>query len=263
MFEGLKRKGKIQALKIGLKRKAPQRFSYSSKTDFFVSYLKNSTTEKEILLAEIDETSFSGLAWSEDRFDKPVTFALEELDGWSFKTTRFYGYNQIEYSGLGDFVMSEITFLPQRLYFKEWISQKVYNYRTRFRHDRTDILRKLIEIHFTEARKNNGLLFTSSARSVVDLFAEVYGNRVYGHPNYEELSVRFRLVLESLAATGELEKKNMHEFKLNASAVASISKYELEERRHHDSVKQNWLLFAVTVVMAVAAIFQSVAAFKK
>ncbi len=263
MFEGLKRKIKIQVLKMGLKRKAPEQFSYSSKTNFFVSFLKNISTDQEIMLDEIDKISFRGMASNGVIFDLPVSFPIEKLDSWCLKTTRFYGYNKIEYAGLRDFLLSELTFFPQRLYFKDWAYQKIYNYRTRFRQDRTDVLRKLIEIHLSEAKKNNGILFIGSFKSIVGLFAEFHGNRVYGHPNLEEVSARFWLVLESLVATGELEQNSMHEFKLSGLAVASISNFELEERRHNDSVKQNRYLLLLTVVMAIAAVFQSIAAFKK
>ena len=263
MFEGLARKIKIQAIKTGLKRKAPRSFSFSSTTDFIVLFLKNSITDQEIILDKIDKNSFSGMVWNGERFDSPATFPIAEIDIWSLKVKRFYGYNQIEYSSLSDFLFSEITFFPQRLYFREWVYQRIYNYRTRFRHDRIDILRRLIEMHLTEAKKNNGILFTGSPESVVGLLARFYSNRVYGHPNLEEISARFRLILESLAATGELEKSNIHEFKLTGLAISAISNYELEERRHRDSVKQNRLLLFVTIVMAIAAIFQSIAAFKE
>jgi hypothetical protein len=263
MFKWLKRKLKVKVLKRALKRNAPSRFSYSAETNFYVSVLKNNDTDQEVLLSEIDEKEISGLAWSGDRFESPVAFPIEELDCWSFEVKRFYGYRQIKYTGLGDFLFSELTLLPQRLYLREWISQRLYNYRTRFRQDRIEVLKKLIDMHLAEAKSNNGLLFTSSTKSVVALLGEVYGNRIYGHPNYEEESARFRLILESLSASGELEKTATHQFKLNASAVASISNFELEERRHRDSVKQNRLLFLVTVVMAVAAVVQAISTFNQ
>lgn len=261
MFEGIVRNVKICFLKRGLRRNAPERFSYSKEANFYVSFLKNQDTDQEILLTAIEDGAFGGLAWGADRFDTPVKFPLRDIDSWSFRTKRFYGFSQLEYAGLFDFAKSELSFLPQRLYLKEWASQRLYNYSTKFRHDRVNLLRKLVANHLAEAKKNNGLLYTSSSKSVVALLAAVYGNRIYGHPDYEEQSAQFRLILESLAATGELEKKGMHEFKLSALAVASISNYELEERRHRDSVKQNWLLFFVTVVMAIAAVVQAFSAF--
>lgn len=228
MFEWVIRNTKIAALKWGLKRKAPSKFSYSPETNYFSSVLANESISQEVLLTAIDRDSFSGLAFDGNRFNTEISYPIKDIDSWKLEVVRFYGHNRITYSSLKDFLISELTFLPQRLYIKEWMSQRFYNFRTRFRHDRMEILRNMIESHLKDAQKDNGLLFRGNTKSVVDLLSEVYGNRVYAHPNYEKESARFRLILDSLAETGELEKRDMHEFKLNASAVASLSTFELE-----------------------------------
>lgn len=261
MYKWLVRKARLHSIRRALKRKAPSRFSYSSEVDYFVTILRKEETGEEILVEALSDFNVTGLAWAGERFETPIDLPIAELDIWSLRFTRFYGFFKIDYRNLFDFLRSEYTFHPQRMQLKEWLSQKAYNYRKRFRQDRIEVLRKLVAMHLAEAQKNNGLLFTGSRKSIVGLLSDFYGNRIYGHPNYEEESARFRLILESLAETGEVKKHSMHEFQLSAAAVASISNYELEERRHRDSVRQSWLLLLVTIVMAVAAVVQAVSAF--
>jgi hypothetical protein len=258
MFKWLERKARLYAIRRSLKRKAPSRFSYSSEVNYFVTVLRRKDTDEEILVESLDDTKIGGLAWTDERFQTPIELPISELDEWSVRFTRFYGFLKIDYKGVFDYFRSDFLFYPQRMQAGEWLSQKAYNYRTRFRQDRIEVLRRLVEMHLSEAQENNGLLFTGSKKSVVGLLSDFYGNRIYGHPDYEVESARFRLILESLTETGEIKKHSPHEFQLSAGAVTSISNYELEERRHRDSVRQNWLLFLVTVVMAVAAVVQAV-----
>jgi hypothetical protein len=261
MFRWLSRRVLLQSIKHALRKNAPSQFSYADKNDYFVTILTNKLSQEEVLVSAIGPKVIEGMAWSEDRFQSPTTIPVTDVEAWSPKFIRFYGFNKINYPSLADFLVSELTFRPWRAYLKESFAQSLYNYRTKFRKDRIEVLKRLVQVSLKEAEKNNGLLTTNSWKSVVGLLSEVYGNRVYGHPGYEAEAAHFRLILESLVATGELEKQKMHEFKLNGLALASISNYELEERRHRDSVRQNRLLFFVTVVMAVAAVVQAYSTF--
>ncbi|MBE0553937.1 MAG: hypothetical protein IH625_09625 [Rhodobacteraceae bacterium] len=257
MFDWLARKAKLFSIRKALKRKTPDQFHFSSEADYFATILRKRDTGEEVLVQSFSDSTISGLAWTGERFEDSVEVPLSEIDDWSVRFRRYYGFMTINYENLRDFFYAECTLYPQRQHVRGWLSQTTYNYRTRFRHDRIEVLRKLVDLHLTEAEKNTGLLFTGSKKDIVELLSSFYGNRIYGHPNHEAESARFRLILESLAETGEVKKHNMHEFELNAGAVATISNYELEERRHKDSVRQNRLLLVVTIVMAVAAIVQA------
>lgn len=263
MFRGLARISKVFILKHTLKKKAPERIHLSESTNCVSTVLKDRNSGQEVLLERIDEERIYGLVWDGNRFAEPTDFAISDIDSWSIDIDRYYGNNILRHHGPLGYILSEFFRQPQFLYLISKLRQKLFNYQTRFRHDRIDLLSKIIELHLSKAEKENGLLFTARSLSVIGLITEVYGSRVYAHPHFKRESARFRLLIDSLAETGDLEKTNSHEFKLNAKAIASISSYEMEERRHRDSIRQNWILVIFTIVMATAAVAQALTAFLK
>lgn len=261
MFEALDRFLKTQAIRKGLKKRAPARFPYASSNDFYVSHLNSRETDRRALIDSMSTDTLIGRVWEEDRFGSEIVIAIEDVPSWNLITSRFYGYNQIEYKSVHEFWIGEITLRPQRLWIKEKFTQSYYNARTRFRHERIDVLRKLVELHLSQAQTDNALLATPSPRSIVQLLSEFYGNRIYGHPQLDDVSARFRLVIESLAASGDLKKTKFHEFQLEPQALETISSYEQDERRHRDSVRQNKRLFWITAIIALATAIQAYSTF--
>lgn len=263
MFKWIERKLKKLAITRSLKKNAPDRFSYSAETDYYTAVVSSPDRSRQILVDALDEEFLTGRQWDGERYSTQIRLPLGDIDKLNLEINRFYGYNRIACSGVLDFWRSELTLLPFRMNLKEAITQKIFNRRLRFRQDRIEVLKRLVDIHILEAGENLGLLHQPRSKGVVQLFSDFYGDRVFVHPNYEQESARFRLIIDSLSATGELSKTNLHEYTLNPLAVASISQYELDERRHSDSVKQNRRLVWITIVTTIAAVFQAIAAFTR
>lgn len=259
MFEFLK----ILAIKRGLKRKSPERFTYSKSNNFFSQSLENTTNNEKVLIQNLGSDVITGLRWDDvnSRFEHETEIPISELSSWRLRTYRFYGGARYEYDDVWDFWKSEGTFLPARNYARGNISQALFNTLFRFRSDRVEVLRRLVEMEIEAAKNSNGLLFEKKSKSIVQLHNQFFGNKIYGHPAYEEISARFRMIIESLAASGDLSMGGRHEYFLSGKALETLSQYELDERRHRDAVKQNKRLFWITVVIAVATAIQAYSTF--
>ena len=261
MFERLDRFIKSQAIRKSLKKRAPARFPYASSNDFYTSHLNNRETDQRVLIDSMTTDALIGRVWEEDHFRDEIAIPLRDLKSWNLITTRFYGYNQLQYKSARTFWVGELSLLPQRLWLNERFTQSYYNSRTRFRHERVDVLRKLVELHLEQAQAGNALLTTPHPQSIVQLLSEFYGIRIHAHPQVGDVSARFRLVIESLAASGDLKKTKLHEFQLEPQALETISSYEQDERRHRDSVRQNKRLFWITAIIAIATAVQAYSTF--
>ncbi|PQV57540.1 hypothetical protein LX70_01346 [Defluviimonas denitrificans] len=261
MFEEFDRQLKLQAIKRSLKKVAPPQFPYADSNDYYVSHLNNKADARIFLIDTITKDSLLGRLWNGECFDINADIPLKSLQLWELEITRFYGYSQTKCQGVWDFWLTELTFAPQRSWIKGRLTQSYYNARTRFRHERVDVLRKLVQLHLQHAQTQNALLTTPEPKSIIQLLSDFYGNRIYAHPQLDEVSARFRLVIESLAASGDLKKANLHEFQLEPQALETISSYEQDERRHRDSVRQNKRLFWITVIIAIATALQAYSAF--
>jgi hypothetical protein len=245
------------AIQRTLKRRAPGRFSYSNDNNFFVPVIRPSADAQNILIDELNQNTIIGREWTESKFETPVKCEIQTTSKFSFEATHFYGWAQIRYDSLFEFWKGQFSLLAQRKWLSEKFRQSRFNAVTRFRHDRMDVLKKLVEMHLKKAVEQEPLLFVDdNGQSVVALMERVYSQRVFGHPSYNEESARFRLIIESLAETKDLVQKDKHTFRLSPQSLATIANYEQTERRHQDSLRQSRRLLLLTVVLAAAAVAQ-------
>lgn len=244
----------VAAIRRSLKKKAPRRMPYASKNDYYVCHVK-SADGREILVESIDDKKLSGKLWRNQEFSDEIEVDLSDFLDWSLDVTRFYGYVRVDYVGAGSFWIGESLFKPQRIWILEAITQRIYNAQFRFRDDRIEVLRKLAAIEIESAQQGNAFLHEPSSKSIIQIATSFFGQRYFAYPRRNEVDARFRLLIESLAASGDLEKTNKHEFRFQPQALATLAAYEQDERRHMDSVRLNRWLVILTAVLALTALF--------
>ena len=129
-----------------------------------------------------------------------------------------------------------------------------------------ELLKEIYANHLKTAGSDKtayGALFGDNGSfTEMKLFEDLYGNRAFEHPAFNKQYTAFKLLLGSLAATGDLEMEN-GKYRLSPSSLKSIADFEEAERRHADSVRQNKRLFWITVVIAIATAMQAYIAFFK
>jgi len=255
MFEWLKKELRASVLKRSLKKAAPDKFPYDSGNDYYTSTLVNTKSEESILIDALIGENIIGKRWENDRYSIPVEISLRETLEWNIQISRFYGFARYDYKSVRSFLIGEYTFRPFRNWLLDRASQSLYNASIKFQQDRVEVLRRLVELSVSEAIEENPLLHTPSPKSIVSLQSEYFGKRIYGHPARNEVSARFRLLIESLVASGDLKKTQQHEFQLEAQAIVTLSEYQRDERKHKDNVRHHWLIFGLTLVIAIATAF--------
>ncbi|WP_170400077.1 hypothetical protein [Ruegeria arenilitoris] len=257
MFEFIRRETRLLALRRSLKRRAPSQFSYSSTNNYYVPTLWRGDTEQSVLVDEITGCSIVGRLWVGDEFSESIRIPIEELPEWEIKITRFFGFVRKDFETTSQFISGELTFATERAWIHEKLFQSLYNATLRYRDDRIAVLKKIVELHYTRALNGVPILYEAKKRSITQLETDHFGQRIYGHPKHDQISAQFRLLIESLVSSGDLEKVGRHEFKLSAQALVTIANYAQEERRHKDNVRQNRMLFWITVAIALATAAQA------
>ena len=252
MYSLVRNRVLLIALRRSLRRRAPSRMPYSSSNNYYVPQLFRSDDSREILVDSIRGQNVSGRLWVGNEFSEPIVVPFVEINEWSLRVLRFYGYQQHQYESVWLFWRHELTLTAQISWFRERLVQFSFNANLRFRKDRMSVLKRLIDLHFEYAAKGNGLLDDPNPQMITKMIADFFGKRVYSHPKFNEIAAHFRLITRSLKESGELVEDQNGGFALSPKALNTVSAFELEERRHKDNVRHNWLIFVLTLVIAIS-----------
>lgn len=76
------------------------------------------------------------------------------------------------------------------------------------------------------------------------------------HPQGEPQHQKLEFYLDSLVATGELEKVK-NKYVVSGKALRTIEEYEEQERRHTENVKMQWRMFWLTLAIVVLTLVQA------
>lgn len=94
------------------------------------------------------------------------------------------------------------------------------------------------------------------ARSHIDLFSEIYGNRIWGHEDSRAFLENFQFVLQSFVKSGELKQDSNGRYIVLPSSLNTIAKDAVDDQRHRDIRRQNMWIILLTTVLAISAVFQ-------
>ena len=251
------------AVKRALRKPTPKRFSLDSENWPNIDYYSVHLTKKEnndlFAAREFNPPDISAIMWDGEKFEETVQIPLSEIQSYDIEITHFFRQVRTKYTDAKDFLWGDLTLKPQRYIFGEWLAQRAYNQNTKFRHDRIAVLRELMALRLSRASDDFPWLFDDHYLEETELFRAIYGDRVFGHEQSDRELAQFHFLLESLVASGELEKSEK-KYRVSDNAIKSVAEYEEQERRHQDNVIHNNRLFWITVVLAVAAFAQVLAA---
>lgn len=257
MFERLVR----QAAKRALRTPTPPRYSISDPSNNFahvtLSPLDGQTPDA--IITGIQKEGMSGIFWNGDRFDEAGSIPNSQISQMNFTLERVYGRFRTTYDSPLEYLVKDSLGYSRLLPLYDWALQKRYNLGFRQRRARIDLLSELVELEVSW-RTVHAFQINTNGRSAIDLFSTVYGSRVWGRSDHDELLQRFVFALDSFVASGELSKNNSR-YQILPTALATIDRYAVEDARHHDSLSQNRRLTWLTVVLAIAAVAQAASAF--
>lgn len=199
----------------------------------------------------MDGNIVKGQEWDGASYSNEKVFSLADFAAESVTITHYYGLTEIIYDNAFDFLWNYLTrlvYLKVRLYRHiDSTHQYFFNKRKLFTKKRMDLLQFMMEDQLD--RSHAGVC-------ALDLLAKIYSYRMFLHPSREKQLDRLKLYLESLVSSGELDERN-GEYVVTGKAIATLERYEEEERRHTEAVKLQRQLVLLTVLIVVLAAVQS------
>jgi hypothetical protein len=185
-----------------------------------------------------------------DRCDIEEEIALCKVD---LKTTRitYYLHNHYAtYIGINSFIfhcLSKKEFIKIKLKrLLNSISQSWFNHRELQIKPRYELLSYLIE--------NYGI--NREEFSITSLMSGIYSLRSFGHPNRQECQNKLRMYVDSFIESGEVSKTKTG-YKVNGKAIVTLELFQTEERRHKDSVRLQYSMVLLTLLLAMLASVQA------
>ena len=130
----------------------------------------------------------------------------------------------------------------KKLYFQELrdrFNQTRYNFRLKERNDRSQLLQDLVKLDMERISRDKVLIYRADeARSHIDLFSEIYGNRIWGHEDSRAFLANFQFVLQSFVESGELKQDSNGRYIVLPSSLDTIAKDAVDDQRHRDIRRQ-------------------------
>ena len=195
--------------------------------------------------------AITGLMWDGSSYADEQTISLSELDNGTFNVTHYYGLSEVTYDSIYDVVWHHITkivYLKIHLYhYIETAHQYFFNKRKLVTKKRMELIQFMMDDQLD--RTHDGI-------DSLDLMTKLYSMKWFLHPSRVTQQKKLDIYLDSLITSGELRKVN-DQYVVTGKAIATIEKYEEEERRHTEAVKLQKKMFWLTIFLVIIAIVQS------
>lgn len=232
-----------------LNRPAPNQISLigprALRNDFFEIIIEVPSLGWKLLCRAKEAKGYAGFLWVNERGGTDATVLLRTLkrESFSVSITHYYRGYKLEYRSPIYFLVSYYLHRHWLYVIKNKLSQSVYNRKTLVRSERMELLEYLVEQTIAEPGYRTDPL---------DLGMHMNSERWLYHPRRTEHQARYRMVLESLVETGDLERRD-HAFCVTAKALSTLSEYERDQQKHQDNINNARAARRVTVVLAVIA----------
>lgn len=198
----------------------------------------------------------SCLAWDGGRFSKETSVAVSDIDPDTIHIFHWYRRIDLRTFGTRSFIFNELTFRAFWRNLREIVLQNQYNRSFRLRQERQDVLRELLERSISFSKNANRIDPFTAKKSALEWFFDIHGERAAQHPEYNEHSLRFKALLQSLVASNDLKEED-HKISVAPLSFVSLANFELEERRHQDQLSTNRRIASLTAVLVLIAAAQA------
>ena len=204
------------------------------------------------LVRKFDGDSISVLKYNSEtnKYDIEEEVALCEVNLQTIKITYYLHNYYTTYTGINSFILHCLT---KKEFFKiklkrllNSISQSWFNHRELQLKPRYELLSYLIE-HYGVSRKEF---------SITSLMSDIYSLRFFGHPDRQECQNKLRMYVDSFIESGEVSNTRTG-YKVNGKAIVTLEAFQTEERRHKDSVKLQYSMVFLTLLLAMLASIQA------
>jgi len=244
------------ALTWALRRPSPDTISLSmpkcADNDFYSTEIEVPSKSIQLLVKEQSVFGFSGFLWIERKngVEACITKQTMTNEEWKLSIKHYYKGFEFDYESPFKFCFATVFQFHRFAYSKDKLAQALFNNKKLVRLDRIKVLEYFLE------RTSKDKDFVANP---FYLGSELYTHRWFLHPDREQIRNHYRLVIDSLEETGDLERKDTL-YKLAPKALDTISNYERDEQKHLDSQnnasKTRNLTKAIILLGMINIIFQ-------
>ncbi|MCA0044126.1 hypothetical protein [Celeribacter litoreus] len=239
------------AISVALKRKAPKQIPLSGierlrERNYYSVVLREERTQARFRVESVKKQGLEGYWFEFGSHGQEASLPNQNIKRLHLEIKHYAYELEITHRTGIDFLMACLTFKPQRevlwYRFKVWVFSK----KKLPREDRMEVLAWAYE--WTLHSEDRKPAFTPQS-----FLIHKHGDLIMRHPEKDRLMKYYRILFESLVASGDFEDiKSLWSFALLPNALATLDKYEEDDRRHADNLRQQkilgWLTFALVLI---------------
>lgn len=243
------------AIDVAMRRPAPRIIPLSDpdkmkNRDYFVLHLGDNENPWRFLVESKGKQGMYG-RWYDDDVQDGVSASIPAISllEFSMHITQYFGELELRYRSCFKFLVYQFLQLPQIFLAAKKLSRFLFRQRKLRREDRIKVLQMIVD----DAVQSAGRDAWTSAPLIMHM---LYGPNWYHHGDSERLGEYYRMLLDSLVASGDMER-NLASYRLAPSAFATLAKYEEENRRHRDQVRQQKIIGFLTFALVAVGSLQA------
>lgn len=251
------------AIRKALKRAAPNTIPFSGleklkKRDYYTVRLFDKSTDTSFLVKGICDEGLKGY-WFQGagpEHGKCASIPNKYISSFDIKITHYAHELEIRYDTAIYFFLGTYTFKALRAVLKHRFRVWAYSKRKLPRQDRVEVLTWA----YGWTLDHDG---ANATFSPMTFLIHRHGPLIAHHPELEQQKRYYRLILDSLIMSGDLEKSKYGQFCLAPKALATLDNYEETDRRHKDNLRQQRRLGRLTLALVLIGAAQIIAPFLK
>jgi hypothetical protein len=253
MFEKLNLAAKRYAMRLALHRPAPAHIPTSGPRalalDAYTVYLWNNPDHRSFYVEKVTPMGVEGASFATR--DAPALDGQALTNGdvstAGLEIEHYFRGFIFKYVSHWDFLFKTAIQRPRFIWWWDQQTQRRFNRRRLAREDRMKVLKLFLEETVRDPEFKVG---------TTGLMSLLYTNRWIRHPDQDALHEYHGYVLESLNESGDIAEAS-YGYKLAPQALATLSVWEEDNRRHNDNRRIQTALAALTAVLALVAMFQA------
>ncbi|CAI2299225.1 hypothetical protein [Vibrio parahaemolyticus] len=193
------------------------------------------------------------LSDEDGRYEERSRLPLNEVFKSSFEITHEHGLVQYIYKSRIKFLIYEVLKLYVVHSYLSVVIWKCSN--CWYRRQKLMSPTRFNTLEAIDKLTENNIKHSFDFGKIVEL---LYGRRIYLHPRCGSIIQRVKLILSSLEESGEIQKdQTMSGFMLKGKALATLEHLREEANREKRTDTYTKLTVTLTVILAIAAAFQS------
>lgn len=240
----------LRALRKPTPNPIPRSGDAGAAVDGYVIYLRDSGSDLQVLIDKLDQYGVYGRALKDDTYELDVVIPTRDLQYFKVEIQHYYGLWQFNYFSPLRFIVQDILNFPMWVWGWNAIQQSIFNRRRLVRRERISVLQELVERTIQDPRFKI---------SHIGLVGGIYTHRWVHHPTQASIVAYYKLALDSLVESGDLNSDGMS-YTVSSKALETLSRYEEQDRKHRDNVKQKRALNWLTLVLVLLGALQVYAA---